>query len=291
MTGSFRALVTSMRPRQWTKNLVVFAPLLFSGAFTQPRCVVSATFSFALLCVLSSAGYLLNDVRDAVSDRRHPSKRERPVASGALGANAALAVAALLTCGALAASFALGPRAVVVVSGYAALQVAYVLALRRYPVVDVMAIAVGFVARAMLGAAAIGVPDSAWLLTCAGLLALFLALAKRRQEIIVLGPSVAEHRRSLAGASPALFDEMIAAVAGATMVSYAVYAQFIAEAEGYRNMIVTLPLVVFGLLRYLYLVHTSDAGSAPEEVLLTDPPLIADVVLYIAVVALIVSPP
>jgi 4-hydroxybenzoate polyprenyltransferase len=279
-----RTILTAMRPRQWTKNLVAFAPLIFSRAYAHPADVALASAAFAVLCALSSASYLVNDVRDAAADRTHPVKRARPVAAGQLPPKAALVASAVLTVCALGASFTLGVRALALAAGFVALQAAYTFALKCLPLVDAMTTSGGFVLRAMVGAAAIGVPDSEWLLVCAALLAMFLALAKRRHELVILGPDAVGHRSSLAGSSPALMDEMIAAVTGATIASYAVYAYFVAGLEGHRHMVLTVPFVVYGLFRYLHLVHSRNLGGNPEEVLLSDLPLMACIALYLVAV-------
>jgi 4-hydroxybenzoate polyprenyltransferase len=286
---SLKALAVSARPRQWTKNLVAFAPLIFSGAFSSPRALALAFSAFAVLCAASTAGYLLNDVRDAEHDRAHPSKRHRPVANGTLTARFALTSAALLAAGAVAAAAALGPRAAGLTGVFILLQIAYSLVLRRVPILDIMTIATGFAVRAMIGAAAIDVADSQWLLASAGLLALFLALAKRRHELIELGHEAAGHRPSLEGGSPILIDSMMSAVTGAVIASYSVYAYLVAGAEGHAYMMATVPFVVFGLFRYLHLAYTRNLGGSPEEVLLSDAPLMLDIVGYVVAVLVVMS--
>jgi len=275
------ALLRSCRPEQWTKNLLVLAALVFARKFLEPLAVAKAVAALVLFCMVSSAVYLLNDVRDAEADRQHPLKRLRPVASGALPPHVALLAAACLAAIALAGGFLLQPIFGLVVLGYLVLQAAYSLGLKHLVVLDVMCVATGFLLRAIAGAVVIEVEVSDWLAVCAGLLALFLALAKRRHELVAL-ENAGDHRRSLEHYSAAMLDQMIAAVTGATLLAYSLYtmAPRTLRELGTDNLKFTIPIVAYGLFRYLFLVYTKKEGGSPEKHLITDVPLLAAVVIY-----------
>ncbi len=282
--GQWRALLAAMRPHQWTKNLLVFAALLFAKKFVGPEAqhfILLSVAAFALFCAASSASYLLNDVCDAQRDRAHPLKRFRPVASGALPAKTALAVAALLAAGALAGGVGLGVPFGLAVLAYLVLQAAYSLVVKHVVIIDVLCIAASFVLRAWAGALAIGVEFSHWLMICAALLALFLALAKRRHELVEVADAP-NHRRSLADYTPQMLDQMIAVVTASTLMAYALYTidrETVAK-FGTDNLKFTIPFVLYGIFRYLYLVYSRREGGSPARHLLTDKPLLLDVFLY-----------
>ncbi|HEX9186765.1 MAG TPA: decaprenyl-phosphate phosphoribosyltransferase [Vicinamibacteria bacterium] len=284
-----RALFVSLRPHQWTKNLVVLAPLAFSKHLFDPEAVALAAMAFAVFCGLSGAVYLVNDLADMERDRLHPLKRSRPLASGALPVPAARVSAALLFAAGLAAAWALGPGFLLCALGYLGLNLAYSFGLKDVVIVDVLAIAIGFVLRAVAGALAIQVVFSDWLLVCTILLALFLALAKRRHELTLLGDA-ASHRRSLAEYSPYLLDQMIAVVTASCLTAYAFYTLAPETIAKYRTdrLALTIPFVIYGIFRYLYLVHRREQGGSPSDVLLADRPLLAAVALWAAAVVLIV---
>ncbi|HUT35648.1 MAG TPA: decaprenyl-phosphate phosphoribosyltransferase [Planctomycetota bacterium] len=282
--GRWLALLAAMRPHQWTKNLLVFAALLFARKFLEPeavRFILLSVAGFAIFCAASSASYLLNDVLDAEADRQHPLKRLRPVASGALPTGRALGVGALLAAGAVAAGFALGVPFGAVVAAYLVLQVGYSLVLKHVVILDVLCIAASFVLRAGAGALVIGVALSHWLLICAALLALFLALAKRRHELVEVAEA-SSHRRSLADYTPQMLDQMIAVVTASTLMAYTLYTidrETVAK-FGTDNLKFTIPFVLYGVFRYLYLVYAQRGGGNPSRHLLTDKPLLLDVFLY-----------
>jgi 4-hydroxybenzoate polyprenyltransferase len=286
-------LVTSLRPEQWTKNLVVFAGALFGGRLLDPASVALAVATFFIFCALSGAVYLINDWSDRDADRRHPLKRTRPLASGALPAGAALSAAAALTVVALAGAFAVSGRLAATAAAYVALLVAYSLVLKHLVIIDALTIAGGFVLRATAGAVAIAVPISHWLLVCTTLLALFLAFSKRRHELTLLAQGATDHRRILEEYSPYLLDQMIGVVTASTLVAYAVYATSAETAArlGTTRLAVTIPFVLYGIFRYLYLVHRRQGGGSPAALLLTDRPLLACVALWAASVALILYSP
>jgi len=275
-------IAASMRPRQWTKNLFVAAALLFSGNLFDAALAVRTALAVLVFCVASGAVYLFNDILDRQRDRSHPRKSRRPIASGKLPAAAAAAVAAVLAALALAGGAALGWPFALAVAVYLAIQAAYCTVLRNVVILDAFALAAGFVARVVAGAVAIDVQISSWLLVCTTLIALFLALCKRRQELSSLAGDAARHRQVLAEYSEYLLDQMIVVAASATLVAYALYTM--AEATiakfGSSNLIFTLPFVIYGLFRYLFLVHRRDEGGRPEQTLITDPPLLIDVLLW-----------
>jgi 4-hydroxybenzoate polyprenyltransferase len=286
-------LIVSLRPDQWTKNLIVFAALIFAVKLLDPAALALASAAFLIFCVLSGCVYLMNDVSDREADRRHPLKRWRPIASGALGAGTALGWAIGLSTVALAAAYALRPLFALTAAAYLALFVLYTRTLKHVVILDVMSIAIGFVLRAVAGGLVIGVPVSDWLLVCTILLALFLGLAKRRHEITMLADGASGHRRILEEYDPYLLDQMIAIVAAATLVVYIIYCASPETAErfGTRLLVLTTPFPIYGIFRYLYLVHRKHGGGSPSDMLLRDRPLLGCVALWgIAVVLLIYRP-
>jgi len=279
MTGAARALLTAMRPLQWSKNLFVFAGLVFAEKLANPALAGRSAAAFAVFCALSSATYLVNDVCDIERDRLHPRKRLRPVASGHLSAPAALVSAAVLTAGGLAGAALLGRETLAVAGGYWLLMLAYTLALKREVLLDVFTIAAGFVLRAVAGAVAISVSISPWLIVCATLLALLLALCKRRAELVAL-PDAEAHRGVLAHYTTALLDQLIAIVAASTAVAYLLYAFQSETANRHAALIWTAPFVLYGLFRYLYLVYVRGQGESPETTILRDPQLTAALLFW-----------
>jgi 4-hydroxybenzoate polyprenyltransferase len=288
-----RNLLVSLRPGQWTKNLVVFAGLLFGQKLLSFSAFLTTVSAFLVFCGLSGVVYLVNDVMDRRADRLHPKKRFRPVASGALPVATALTAAAAIAIASLAGALAIGRAFALVAAGYLALLTLYSGPLKRMVILDVLTIAIGFVIRAAAGAVAVEVPISHWLLVCTILLALFLALAKRRQEIVVLADSATGHRAILREYSPALLDQMIAVVTASTLMAYALYTvspETIAKV-GSDRLLFTLPFPLYGIFRYLYLVHQRQEGGSPAELLLEDRPLLACAALWVATVAVIIYTP
>ena len=282
--GEGRAVVAAMRPRQWTKNLLLFAGILFAAQYDEPTKWIEAFVAFVAYCAASSAAYIVNDVLDAEEDRRHPLKRNRPIAAGALVPDRALKIAAMLTIFAVAAMSWFGWASVAYVTGFLALQAAYSWRLKHVVLIDVMAIATLFVIRAAAGAEAVDVRISPWLIVCTALLALFLALAKRRGELTALGASGG--RGSLVGYSFPLVDQLVSIVAACTIVAYSLYTF---EAREGSAMMATIPFVVFGIFRYLLLMHRKDLGEEPESVLLSDAPILATIGLWALTSALILG--
>ena len=287
------ALVVSLRPDQWTKNLIVFAGLIFGQRLLDAAALGAALWAFAIFCGLSSAMYLVNDLVDRNEDRKHPIKQTRPIASGALSSGSAMTWAIVLVGVSLTASFSLSWTLGVVSVVFVGLLTAYSRLLKHLVILDVLAIAAGFVIRAIGGAVAVDVPISQWLLVCTLLLALFLGLSKRRHELVLLGNLAAEHRRSLDQYSPQLFDQLISVVAAATLVSYAFYTVEPSTVEnfGTNKLTWTLPFPIYGIFRYLYLVHREQGGGNPAETLLRDRPLLACVALWVVAIVLIIYRP
>jgi 4-hydroxybenzoate polyprenyltransferase len=277
------AAFVAMRPRQWTKNLLLFAGIVFAAKLGDPERWAAAITAFVAFCAASSAAYLVNDVRDADADRRHPFKRQRPVARGELAPRAALALAAALALIAAALGAVLGPPTLACLVTFIVVQAAYSLWLKRLELVDVLTIAALFVLRAAAGAIAVDVRISQWLLLCTFLLALFVALGKRRAELALEGVQV---RPSLAGYTPELVDQLLAVVAAATIASYAAYTL---TAHDSRWLVATVPFVVFGLFRYLLLLHRRGLGEEPDALLVEDQPLLATVAVWAALCAVILA--
>ena len=285
-------VAVSLRPRQWVKNLFVFAAVIFSQNLFTPL-VWRALLAFALFCGLSGAIYLINDVADVEKDRLHPAKRRRPIASGALSPRAAVAVALLLLAASLAAAFALSPHLGLVALGYGALLVAYSLWLKAVVIVDVLTVATGFVLRAIAGAAAVDVDISGWLVICTILLALFLALGKRRHEYLSLKGGASAHRPILSEYSEGLLDQMIAVVTASTVTAYALYTMSPETVAKFhtRFLPLTLPFVLYGIFRYLYLLYQRELGGNPSDLLLSDRALLVNTVLWMAALVVIIYGP
>ena len=287
MTATERAasggVLAAMRPRQWTKNLLLFAGIVFAAELDDPERWAKAIAAFVAYCLASSAAYIFNDVRDAERDRLHPVKRLRPIASGRVRPERALNVAGILVALAFAIVAPLGWGSLAYMAGFVGLQAAYSLGLKNIPLIDVMAIAGLFVLRAAAGAEAVDVKISPWLIVCTALLALFLALAKRRGE---LATGVEEGRLVLSGYSLELVDQLVTIVAACTIVAYSLYTF---EAREGSAMMATIPFVVYGLFRYIQLMHREDLGEEPENVLLTDGPILATIAGWAVTSAVILA--
>ena len=282
------ALLRSLRPEQWTKNGVLFAGVIFAIRLGDARALLTVVEAFAVFCALSSALYVANDVLDAESDRRHPWKRNRPIAAGLIPEWVAWLVALVLGLGALLLGARLGRPFFHTQLTYAALMAGYAVVLKRVPVLDVLTIAIGFVLRAAAGAVVIEVLISPWLFICALLLALLLALAKRRQEAIAFESLGQPARPGWSGYSTALLDQMIAAIAAATVVCYCLYTLAPGTMAKFAttSLVYTIPFVIYGIFRYVYLVRERGQGERPERILYTDAPLIVAIVLWAAVAVL-----
>ncbi len=286
----FLSLLISLRPGQWTKNLFVFAALVFAQRLNDPEAVLRASIVFVLFCALSGAAYLLNDVSDREQDRRHPVKKHRPIAAGEVSPGLALGVAAVLGLAALGGAFMLGFPFFAIAATYLVLLSFYSLFLKHLVILDVLTVAAGFALRAAAGAAAIHVPISHWLIVCTTLLALFIALSKRRHELTLLTDTATDHRPILGDYTPYLLDQMISVVTASTVIAYAFYtispettAKF-----GTDLLSLTIPFPLYGIFRYLYLVHRRDQGGSPAELVVNDRPLLICVALWALSVILII---
>jgi 4-hydroxybenzoate polyprenyltransferase len=285
-------LIVSLRPEQWTKNLIVFAALIFGHRLMDPAAMGLSVAAFLIFCGLSSSTYLLNDVLDRVADRQHPLKQRRPIASGAVSPASALTLAVALGGLAVVSATWIHPLFGLIAASYLAMFAAYSRVLKHIVILDVLTIAIGFVLRAAAGAVAISVPMSQWLLVCTILGALFLGLCKRRHELTLLADAAPEHRRILEEYNPYLLDQMIGVVTASTLMAYIIYCTSPETIEkfGTSRLVLTTPFPIYGIFRYLYLVHQRGSGS-PSEVLLTDRPIAACIVLWgLAVVAIIYRP-
>ena len=285
----FTAVLVSLRPRQWVKNLFVFAGLVFAQRLFTPA-VWAALAAFVVFCGLSGAIYLLNDVADRDKDRLHPDKRSRPIASGRLPVRTALAAAVVLIVIGLAAAVWLSRPFAAAAAAYVVLLCAYSAWLKHVVIVDVLVVALGFVLRAAAGALAIGVAISGWLLICTVLLALFLALGKRRHEVLTLEGRAAQHRPILAEYSAGLLDQMIAVVTASTVTAYALYTMSPETVAKFHTSLLpaTLPFVLYGIFRYLYLLYRRHLGGNPSDMVVRDRPLLLNTLLWLIVVLLII---
>ena len=283
-------LLQAMRPQQWTKNLFVFAGIAFARKLADPAALKASLVAFALFCLLSSAAYLLNDVADAEQDRQHPTKRNRPIASGRVPKWLAVGWAALLIAFSLLAAVRLTQAFALMAAAYLALNLLYSYVLKHVVILDALAIASFFVLRAAAGAAAISVEISDWLLICTILLALFIALSKRRHELVLLENDAANHRASLGEYSPYLLDQMIGVVTASTLMAYILYTvdDRTVAVFGSDHLLYTVPFVIFGIFRYLYLVHQKGEGGDPDRIIVSDRPFLVNMLLWMGIVALVI---
>lgn len=273
-------IVQSLRPKQWTKNGLVFAGLVFSRNLFVPELFLRTVLAFMLFCLVSGAVYLINDLADIDKDRQHPVKRRRPLAAGVITPWQGALAAGLLLAVSLPAAFALAPRLALALTAYLLLQLAYSFKLKHVVLLDVLVIAGGFVLRAVGGAWAIDVPISPWLYVCTILLALFLGLAKRRHELLLLEENAANHRRILDEYSAPLLHDLLGIVSSATIMAYSLYTFSAENLPRNHAMMLTIPFVIYGIFRYMYLVHRRNEGGSPESVLLKDLPLITTIVMW-----------
>lgn len=277
---AIRSLVRLLRPKQWTKNFLVFAAFIFTAGWSDPRNGVLVMIAFACLCLVSSASYCLNDYLDADSDRLHPKKQFRPIASGAVSRNMGLGVGLFCLFSGVGLSLLLPAGATVGISVFAVIQVSYNLFAKRQPILDILWISLAFVQRAVVGALTLSVGVSGWLLFCTGTLALFLASSKRRQEFISLG-SESGTRTTLAAYSRPVLDGLVWMSAGLATMSYGIYAIESETALAHPGLIFTVPLVFFGVLRYLLIVFSTTEGEEPETALFSDPQMVSVLIAFI----------
>ena len=275
-------LLQSMRPKQLSKNVLVFAALLFSKNLLNVSMSLKVVSGFILFSAITGATYLMNDIVDRNSDRFHPEKSNRPIASGRLPVAVAASSAALLVCVGLTGAYMLGVRFLVVAVSYFLLQIMYSFVLKRIVILDVLALTTGFVLRVLAGGVVIQVEISSWLLICTFLLALFLALCKRRHELTLLADGAASHRKVLNEYSIPLLDQMISMTTASTLIAYTLYtlSERTVAKFGTERLVYTVPFVVYGIFRYLYLVHIKKAGGSPETLLFTDVSLISGILSW-----------
>lgn len=287
---ALRELFKSLRPQQWLKNLFIFAPLIFSENIFDRSMFLQTLLAFGIFCVLSGALYILNDLKDLEEDRLHPIKSKRPLARGELKKRQAIAAFVILSFISLLLAEVVNTEFLLICLIYFVLQVAYSFALKHVVILDVFIVAAGFFLRVIAGAVAIRVQISPWLLICTTLLALFLALSKRRHEIILLDADAMNHRRILKEYSPYLLDQMISVVTASTVIAYCLYtiSGDTIEKFGTNKLILTVPFVLYGIFRYLYLIHQRAEGGTPETLILKDRPLLVDIFLWIVSAALII---
>lgn len=275
------------RPKQWIKNGFVLAGIVFAGEIFSPPLMLDALMAFAAFCLLSSATYAANDVLDVKEDRSHPLKRFRPVASGEISSRAALIFSALLAVGGLLLAFESGFGVGLAGLGYLLLQAVYTTVLKHQAILDVMSISAGFVIRALAGVAAVGVALSPWLIICTGLLTLFLGFSKRRHELATLGDGAVAHRKNLRDYSVPMLDQMMNIMISATIIGYALYTFTVYQEEKEFFMMASIPFVVYGVFRYMLLVHR-DGGGNPDTLVLRDRALQASLLLWMCVVMTVI---
>jgi 4-hydroxybenzoate polyprenyltransferase len=285
-----RTMFGTLRPQQWVKNLVVFAGLIFSQNLGHADLILKTLAGFALFCLLSSSVYIFNDIMDVESDRKHPTKSNRPIASGRIKISTAVIMFVVFAAAALALSVWLSPIFALTALAYFVLNLLYSVYLKNVVIIDVMCIAAGFVIRAVAGAVLIDVAISAWLIVCTTLLALFLGFGKRRHELQLLEGQAVDHRKILSEYSSYFLDQMISVVTASTVVAYAFYtlSPDVETKLGTKHMDLTIPFVLYGVFRYLYLIHQKEGGGSPTRMLLTDKPILGDIILWLLAVILIV---
>ena len=281
--------VVAMRPKQWVKNFFCFAPLVFSRSLSVFPLNMRAFIAFLLFCVVSGCVYVINDFADREADRKHPTKRLRPIASGMLSPAVALGMVAVFLSLSSVGAYLVSIELLIVLAIYFLMNLAYSTVLKRVVLLDVFVIAIGFVIRVVGGGVVTYVELSSWLLLCTLLIALFLALCKRRHEIVLLEDDAESHRKILSEYSPYFLDQLIAVVSASTVVSYALYTMSddVHKNFGDNNLKYTVPFVIFGVFRYLYLVHRKDKGENPTEIMMSDLPILVNMGLWIVAVGMI----
>ncbi|MGZ5469006.1 MAG: decaprenyl-phosphate phosphoribosyltransferase [Candidatus Aminicenantales bacterium] len=285
------ALLQALRAQQWIKNLFIFAPLLFSQNLTNKPLLLLTIRAFVAFCMISSAQYIFNDIKDLEDDRAHPVKCRRPLASGRMKRGTAIALLIGMGVGGMLVAATINLSFLLIAAGYFVLQVLYTLWLKHIVILDVFIIAAGFLIRVVAGGLAIAVEVSSWLLICTILLSLFLALGKRRYELTLLQEGAADHRPILREYNTYLLDQMISVVTASTFVAYCLYTISAETVEkfGTKNLIFTIPFVLYGIFRYLYLIHQKTEGGTPEALVIRDKPLLIDIFLWVITAALILQ--
>lgn len=285
----FRDIIKLLRPSQWLKNGVVLAGLIFSGKAGATGLVEKSLLALVAFCFLSSSVYVLNDLIDRERDQAHPLKKNRPIAAGRIATGTATGLFISLGLVGMILSYLINTNVLIVSAVYIFLMVLYTFWLKNIVIIDVMTLAAGFVLRALAGAVAIEVEFSSWLLISTFVLALFLGFGKRRHELTLLEANASEHRRSLEKYSPYLLDQLIGVVTASAVITYLFYtlSSDVSAKLGTHYLFTTIPFVIYGIFRYLYLVHKEERGGSPTTLLLTDMPLLIDVLLWLATVIII----
>ena len=273
----------SMRPEQWIKNFFVFTALLFSKNLHNPLKGIEAIIGFTIFCMITGCAYMINDLVDLEKDKLHPVKSRRPLASGKLKKDTAVKIVVLVCLASLFFAFYMNVLFGIIVLAYFLLNIGYSIYLKNIVIIDVVSIAAGFVLRVLGGAVIISVVASQWLILCTILLSLFLGFSKRRHELILLEDSATSHRKVLEHYSPYFLDQMIAVVTASTLICYALYtmSKDTVEKLGTSKLIYTIPFVLYGIFRYLYLVHQKEKGGSPTEIMFTDKPMIINICLWV----------
>ena len=276
-------ILLSMRPEQWIKNFFVFTALLFSKNLLNPSKDIEAIIGFVIFCMVTGCAYMVNDLVDLEKDKLHPVKSRRPLASGKLKKETAAKIIVLVCLASLSFAFYMNILFGFIVLAYFLLNIGYSIYLKNIVIIDVVSIAAGFVLRVLGGAVIISVVASQWLILCTILLSLFLGFSKRRHELILLEDSATSHRRVLEHYSPYFLDQMIAVVTASTLICYALYtmSRDTVEKLGTSKLIYTIPFVLYGIFRYLYLVHQKEEGGSPTEIMFTDKPMIINICLWV----------
>lgn len=277
-----KPILMLLRPDQWVKNLVVFAALIFAREFTVFDYVTTTLFAFAIFCLLSSVIYIVNDISDRESDRAHPVKCKRPIASGQVSILTASILASILGISGLGLSLLLPLKFFMVAVAFLIFNFLYSWVLKKIVIIDVMSIAVSFVLRATAGAAALAVPMSSWLVACTFLLALFIGFGKRRHEVVMLKANAASHRATLSKYSTYFLDQLIGVVTASTVIAYTFYtlSPEVQNKLGVERLELTIPFVLYGVFRYLYLIHQEERGGSPSRLLLSDGPILINIALW-----------
>lgn len=273
-----------MRPKQWTKNLLVFAALIFTGGYRDQKQVIAVLLTFVAMCLVSSATYALNDVADDKRDRLHPKKKDRPVASGQVSVTGAVALAIVLLAAGLALAWWVQMAVLIGAAIYLGIQAIYNVGFKSLPVLDVFTLSSGFVLRAIIGAAAINVQVSVWLLLCTGALALLLGFAKRRSEFVLMGDDRGQSRPALHGYSIRALDGLVLISGCCAAITFGMYVVESETAKKFPALILTAPIVLFGIYRYLFLVFSNDEGGEPENLVFGDPQMIGTLIAFLAAV-------
>jgi 4-hydroxybenzoate polyprenyltransferase len=282
-------IILSLRPKQWSKNLIIFAGLVFSQNLLNINYLGRSVAAFFIFCLLSGAVYIINDIIDREQDKRHPVKSKRPIASGTLNVSSAIIFAVIFTIASLIFAYLINLPFFLVAFAYFLLMLAYSFFLKKIVILDVLVVAIGFALRAFAGTVAISVELSVWLFLCAILLALFLAISKRRHELVLFEENATSHRLVLGEYSKLLLDQMISIVTAATIIAYSIYTiapETVAKFHS-KNLVLTIPFVLYGIFRYLYLIYQKQLGGSPERVLLEDQSLIISILAWLFSIVLI----